>query len=306
MLIQDHPLRLADFTQEFTLPQFAGLLPSILAAAQATPVKQMALAELHGNLLAPFPNGFMKQAWTDTLVAKVAAPQSAEATIAAQMLTYGYCSHYFTGQGPCHLPLEEDNPHYQSYTLVAVYPHGATPIVLGTLQAVIGDTVPALALFTPAAGQSLPHLTSYGPQRATLPVGELRRFSVNPLLEAAVPSDSHLKSILRDYRSLIYRKLYELSLRLFWSQAVRFVYGIATPEIYRFFTRSGMTMCPLAGVTLVDNAEIHMIQRDFALYWRPHAPREQQPALYQILLPVEQAPSLPVSAEPPALLGVSG
>jgi hypothetical protein len=288
MLIQDHPLHLAELTHEFTLPDFAALLPSILAAAQTVPIKQVALAVLHHNLLAPFQNGFMKQARTDTLMAKVAAPQSAESTIAAQLLTYGYCSHYFTGHGPCHLSVEESNPHYQSYTLVAVYSHGATPIVLGTLQAVIGDTVPALALFAPAAGRPLPHLAVGRSDCATLPVGELRRFSVNPFLEAGTSADERLKSILRDYRSLIYRKLYELSLRIFWAREVHFVYGIATPEIYRFFIRSGMTMRPLPGMVLTDNEEVRMIQRDFALYWRTQAPLEQQPALYQILLPARR------------------
>lgn len=285
MFIHDDTIQLAELTQEFTLPNFAARLPSILTAAQATPVKSVDLAALHNNLLAPFQNGCVAQEGTDRLLAKVAAPQSAEAAIATQMLTYGYCSHYATGDGPCYLSIEDDSSHFQRYTFVASYPTGTTPLLLGTLQMVIGSTVPALEIFIPEPGRPLPHRMACDSPAANARVGELRRFSVNPLLEAGVPPDDPLKTILRDYRSLVYRKLYELSLHLFGALEVRFVYGIATPEIYRFFTRSGMTMYPLAGMRLAETAEVRRIQRSHGLYWRPHAPLAQQPALYQIHLP---------------------
>ena len=66
--------------------------------------------------------------------------------------------------------------------------------------------------------------------------------------------------ILRNYRRLLYCKLYERSLQIFDATRTRFVYGIATPEIYRFFTRSSKIMRPLAGMRLAKN----IVQHPFA------------------------------------------
>lgn len=155
----------------------------------------------------------------------------------------------------------------------------------------MGVTVPALELFEPEQGVTLPHLAS-GRRKADTPcIGELRRFSVNPILEDAPSADDNLKRALRDYRSLIYRGLYELALQLFSAMKIQVVYGIATPEIYRFFTKSGMVMSRVEGMELAQNEEVRALQQEFALYWRSAAALEQQPALYRIHLPALIAPN---------------
>ena len=163
---------------------------------------------------------------------------------------------------------------------------GQKEIVIGTLQAVIGRTVPALELFRPVSGSQLPHRAATTRSATGELVGELRRFSVSPLLEVVPPtSDEPLKEMLRDYRSRIYKGLYAYSLELFRTLRVPFLYGIATPEIYRFFTRSSMSMRRLDDMVLAETAEVRALQHSFAHYWRLDAPQEQQPALYQILVP---------------------
>ena len=131
----------------------------------------------------------------------------------------------------------------------------------------------------------MPHLTAFAGNPDNELIGELRRFSVNPLLEAGpLLADNLLKAVLRDYRRLVYRGLYELSLHIFRAMNIHFVYIIATPATYRFFTRDGMIMSLVEGVLLAENDEVHMLQQEFARYWQPEAPLEQQPALYRIHL----------------------
>jgi hypothetical protein len=177
------------------------------------------------------------------------------------------------------------DPHAHTYTLAAYV--GATNALLGTLQVVMGDTVPALSLFAAAAGAQLPHEAA-----GAGGVAELRRFSVSPIFEVAPHPDDPLNVMLRDFRSRIYRELYTFSLKLFRAMRVRVVYGVATPEIYRFFTRSGMSMRRLEEALLVDSAEVRALQHQFARYWRPTAPLAQQPALYEILVPTQGASKL--------------
>jgi hypothetical protein len=79
----------------------------------------------------------------------------------------------------------------------------------------------------------------------------------------------------------------------------RVVYGVATPEIYRFFTRSGMPMRRLEEAVLVDSAEVRALQQQCARYWRPVEPVAQQPALYRILVRPQAAPKLTGSCRTP-------
>jgi hypothetical protein len=286
MLLNHAAVQMNDLSERFTLPDFTRQLSSIVALNRETLIRQSTLESLHTELIEPFLNGLAQAEGTDLIMAKVAAAGSIEAAIASRLLTYGYCSHYFTGQGTPDLPEEPDSPHFRQYTLVATCDSRQTPLLLGTLQASVGSTVPALALFEPGPGRRLPHHAFSDGQATTELIGELRRFSVNPLLEAvSFLPDDNLKAMLANYRSLIYRELYQLSLRLFAARNIQFVYGIATPEIYRFFTRSGMSMSLLEGMALAENDEVNRLRQEFALYWRPQAPLEQQPALYRIYLP---------------------
>jgi hypothetical protein len=269
----------------FTLPGLAHQLPTMISLAQRAKAAYPALQPLHDALIAPFRNHEQIDGATDYVAVTAPAPGSREATMAATMLNWGYCSHYYTGEGAPALPAEVAIPHARTYTLAAHVSVGETTVVIGTLQAVVGDTVPALSLFGPAPGMQLPHRGATGNGAATGLVGELRRFSVSPLFEVVPLPDDPLNVMLRDYRSRIYRELYMCSLRLFRAMRVRYVYGVATPEIYRFFTRSGMPMRRLEETVLVDSTEVRALQHRFARYWRPDAPQEQQPALYQILLP---------------------
>lgn len=292
MLINHPKTHIDSLTETFTLPDFATVLP-ILTARHAMPIRQSTLAPLHDELVAPFVRGATLGIDAGTMRTRVAAAGSAEAAAALHMLTYGYCAHYFTGVGEPQLPAESSNPQFQHYTLVVTCAGRQSPVVLATLQAVVGETVPALSLFAPPPEGTLPHCAGANGSASNALIGELRRFSVNPILDAIpLPSDDPLKAMLRGYRSLIYQTLYELSLRIFYVLNIHFVYGVATPEIYRFFTRSGMAMRPLAGMRLADNDEVRTLQRDFANYWRPHATREQQPALYRIHLPANGAGAL--------------
>jgi hypothetical protein len=190
--------------------------------------------------------------------------------IAVRMLNYGYCSHYFTGHGVPALPIEPITPHFRAYTLVATYPFGEMPLVLGTLQATVGHTVPALKLYEPARERTLPHFAFGSHNGIAAPIGEIRRFSVNPILEAIpVASDNELKVRLKHYRTLICNKLYEVAVQIFRALHAHFVYLIASPQTRRFFTRSGVTMRPLEGMSLTESDEVRMIQQEFARYWRP-------------------------------------
>jgi len=273
----------------FTLPDFGRWLPSMVALAQQTPIRPSALKPIHAALIAPFLSGLAIGAGTDAVRTQVTAVGSPEEAIAARMLAYGYCSHYFSGTDVPQLPQEPSSPAFQQYTLVASCAIGHAPLLLATLQVIVGDTVPALTLFEPVQGAALPHMAERNGRSVPGVIGELRRFSVNPLLEVkpALPDDL-LHSILRNYRRLLYCKLYERSLQIFDAMRTHFVYGIATPEIYRFFTRSSMIMRPLASMRLAENTEVRALQTAFAGYWRPHAPPEHQPALYRIHLPADQ------------------
>lgn len=287
MPIKQNAVQVDTLNGQFTLPDFTRQLPAILALKRETPIRQATLQNLHNELLEPFLNNITPGGETDSMTAKVVAVGSTEATIAWRVLTYGYCSHYFTGKGTPYLPGEASNPHFQAYTLVATWDCCQTPLVLATLQATVGTTAPALALFTPVSGAMLPHLVCATGQTSNGLIGELRRFSVNPLFEA-IPllSEDPLKAVLREYRSLLYGELYQLALRTFCAMKIDFVYGIATPEIYRFFTKSGITMMhQLQEMVLTENDEVALLQQEFADYWRPHAPLAQQPALYQVDLP---------------------
>lgn len=273
-------------TETFTLPDFGQWLPIMVALAQQAPLGLSGLKPLHAALIAPFLSGLATGDGTDGVHTQVTAVGSLEEAIAARMLAYGYCSHYFTGTDVPQLPQEPISPAFQQYTLVASCAVGHTPLLLATLQVIVGATVPALTLFEPVQGAALPHLAECDGHSLPGLVGELRRFSVNPLLEvkASLPDD-RLHGILRNYRRLLYCKLYERSLQIFDATRTYFVYGIATPEIYRFFTRSSMIMRPLASMQLAENTEVRTLQTTFANYWRPHAPLEHQPALYRIYLP---------------------
>jgi hypothetical protein len=52
-------------------------------------------------------------------------------------------------------------------------------------------------------------------------------------MKPALPDDL-LHGVLRNYRRLLYCKLYERSLQMFDATRTRLVYGIATPEMYCF------------------------------------------------------------------------
>jgi hypothetical protein len=267
---------------EFSLPGLAGRLPMLIEKARRhPPLKGVALQRLYGELVNSLKFDASGRI-TDSVAVTTAEPGSAHARTAATMLDWGSCSHYCTGHDEPELPPEIAILHSHTHTLVATVSVGHTSIVLGTLQAVIGPTVPALMLFGPASDDS----GSPGM------VGELRRFSVSPLLE--VPTHDYvLGVVLRDYRSQIYRGLYTRSLEIFRTAGVETIYGIATPEIYRFFTRSGMPMRRLGGMKLIDSAELRQLQYRFARYWRPQAPKDQQPAMYQILCSPEDFVSRP-------------
>ncbi|MGV0816062.1 hypothetical protein ABQF34_29275 [Mycolicibacterium boenickei] len=211
----------------------------------------------------------------------IAHPGSPDAAMAATMLDWGYCSRYYSGNGEPELPLEPRALRSTAYTLVATIDVGHRSIMLGTLQVVIGPTVPALLLFDPVEID----VPSGDPGQSSADgwcnVGELRRFSVSPLLEV-VSDDFATASALRGYRSEIYRAMYAHSLGLFREAGVGTIYGIATPQAHRFFTRSGMPMRAIQGARLRETAELRQLQIRFAGYWRPNGPHDQQPALYQI------------------------
>jgi hypothetical protein len=263
----------AAITARFSLPGLAHQLPTMASIAQLTVAPHPDLQSLHDELIAPF----RRRQTTDEVTIAVVGPDTSEAAQAAMMLNWGYCSHYHTGEDPPALPTEPINAYAHIYTLAAHLALGDTNALIGTLQVVIGDTVPALSLFEAAAGAQLPHEAA-----ATAVVAELRRFSVSPILQVIPLPNDLLNVMLRDFRSRIYRELYMFALKLFRATRVRVVYGIATPEIYRFFTRSGMPMRRLEDTVLVDSAEVVALRHQFARYWRPTAPRAQQPALYQI------------------------
>ncbi|HTQ18334.1 hypothetical protein [Mycobacterium sp.] len=270
-------------TARFRLPGLAYQLPTMASIAQLTVTPHPSLQSLHDELIAPFRH----RPTTDEVTIALVGPDTYEAGHAAMMLNWGYCSHYHTGEHPPALPVELFDPRAHTYTLAAYLTLGDTKALVGTLQVVIGDTVPALSLFEAADGAQLPHEPA-----GAGPIAELRRFSVSPILEVAPLPDDPLNVVLREFRSRIYRELYTFSLKLFRATRVRVVYGIATPEIYRFFTRSGMPMRRLEETVLVDSAEVRALQHQFARYWRPTAPLAQQPALYQILVPTHGAPKL--------------
>jgi hypothetical protein len=270
-------------TARFRLPGLTYQLPTMNSIARLAVAPHPKLQALHDALVAPFRT---RQA-TDEVTIMVVGPGTGEAKQAAMMLDWGYCSHYHTGECSPALPAEPANAHARTYTLAAYLSSGDSKAMLGTLQVVIGDTVPALSLFAAAAGAQLPHEAA----NARL-VAELRRFSVNPLLQVVPLPCDPLNVMLREFRSRIYHELYMFSLKLFRAMRARVVYGVATPEIYRFFTRSGMPMRLLEEAVLVDSAEVRALQQQFARYWRPNAPRAQQPALYQILVPTHDAPKL--------------
>lgn len=277
-------------TTRFSLPGLAHQLPTMTSIAQLTAAPHPNLQSLRDALIAPFRH----RPATDEVTIAVVGPDTSEATQAAMMLNWGYCSHYHTGEHPPALPAERVDPHARTYTLAAHLTLGDTNALIGTLQVVIGDTVPALSLFQAAAGGQLPHVAA-----GAEVVAELRRFSVSPILEATPLPNDPLNVMLRDFRSRIYRELYTFSLRLFRARRVRVVYGVATPEIYRFFTRSGMPMRHLDETVLVNSAEVRALQHQFARYWRPNAPLARQPALYQILVPTQDAPMLTGSCRTP-------
>jgi hypothetical protein len=270
-------------TARFSLPGLAHQLPTMASIAQLTVAPHPSLQVLHDELVAPF----RRAKTTDEVTIAVVAADSGEAAGAAMMLNWGYCSHYHTGEQPPALPTEPVNAHAQTYTLGAYLTLDDTNALIGTLQVVIGGTVPALSLFEAPAGAQLPHEAA-----GAGVIAELRRFSVSPILQVVPLPDDPLNVMLRNFRSRIYRELYLFSLKLFRAMRVRVVYGVATPEIYRFFTRSGMSMRRLEGTVLVDSAEVRALQHQFARYWRPTAPSAQQPALYQILVPPQVAPKL--------------
>ncbi len=276
---------------EFSLAGLAARLPMLIENARCNlPPKGIALQRLYGELINPLRVDACSRI-TDFVEVTTAEPGSAHARTAATMLDWGYCSHYYTGHDEPELPPEIAILHSRTHTLVATVSVGQTTVVLGTLQAVIGPTVPALKLFGPVTDASRQD-TSINVFDTHRLVGELRRFSVSPLLEVAT-DDYALGVVLRDYRSQIYRALYTRSLELFRAAGVETIYGIATPEIYRFFTRSGMPMRRIDGMALIESAELRHLQYRFARYWRPQAPKDQQPALYEILYSPEDFVSRP-------------
>jgi molybdopterin/thiamine biosynthesis adenylyltransferase/nitroreductase len=287
----DDPMHRRMLLQRFTLTGLACQLPLMISLAERRTAPRPALQSAYNALINHVRDAAQTDTATDRVEVTVMADGTSEATTAATMLTYGYCSRYYTGGSAPDLPPEATIPDARTYTLVAkirVRNHG---VVIGTLQAVVGPTVPALSLFEPAQGTQPPHFAAAGSGGDTGFVGELRRFSVSPIFECVPAPVDPLNVMLRDWRSQIYRGLYLCSLRLFRAMGVRFVYGIATPEIYRFFTKSGMTMRRLDELVLADSTEVRTLQRQFACYWRPQLPKEQQPAPYQILLPSDDRQS---------------
>src|SRR4051812_27197782 len=136
IMVKHSPLKTDNLKGRFTLSAFARMLP-ILATAHKPPNGPSTLKRLHDELIEPFVNGAGLPEAADEITVKVATAESVEATIAARMLTYGYCSHYYTGDGAPNLPAEPLNPHFQPYTLVATCAFDQTPLVLGTLQAIV-------------------------------------------------------------------------------------------------------------------------------------------------------------------------
>jgi hypothetical protein len=252
----------------------------MISIARLTTPPHPDLQPLHDTLIAPFIEFDWRDVGDCVSVTAVAAGSN-EAEMSARTLDWGYCSHYYTGVGAPALPEEEPIPNARTYTLAAHIEVGDRVAVLGTLQVVIGETVPALALFEAPPGARLPHDGATGNGL----VGELRRFSVSPLFDVVPLPIDPLNVMLRDYRRRIYRELYMYASRLFRSMHVRFVYGVATPEIYRFFTKSGQPMRRVDSAVLVESEDVRALQRQFARYWRPGSRVDRQPALYEILLP---------------------
>jgi hypothetical protein len=263
----------------FTLAGLSHQLPTMISIARHTTATHPDLQALHDALIEPFVESDWRDA-CDYVSVTAVADGSREAEMSARTLDWGYCSHYHTGNGAPALPAEEPIPNTRTYTLAAHIGVGEAAVVLGTLQIVVGETVPALSLFAATPGTRLPHDGTMGNGL----VGELRRFSVSPLFDVVPLPVDPLNVMLRDYRRRIYRELYMSAVRLFRALRVRFVYGVATPEIYRFFTKSGQPMRRVDGAVLVESEEVRELQRRFAGYWRPGAPVDRQPALYEILL----------------------
>ena len=260
---------------QFTLPGLAGRMrPLIASVLSRQPVKHAALQRTYEQLIDPLRLDLRFTRISDSVEVSAVKPGSAGAALAAAMLDWGYCSHYYTGRGEPELPPEPTILRGCTHTLVANLALGHTSVMLATLQAVIGPTVPALSLFggVDTRGHAM--------------VGELRRFSVSPLMEV-VSDDYSLDAVLRDYRAQLYRELYTHSLNLFRAAGVDCIYGIATPENYRFFARSGIPMRRLDGVSLSESADVRDMQHQFARFWRPYAPKEHQPTLYRILYPTQ-------------------
>lgn len=266
----------ATTSEPFVLDGLGRRLPTLIAATRHGDATHPALRRVHDSLLAPLRHleEDIRQT-VDVVTVGTAEAGSSDALAASAVLRWGYCSHYYTGCGEPTLPAEEFDATTRAHTLVATIGLGAVSSVIGTLQVIVGPTVPALSLFAPTPGVRLPHWGQPGP------VGELRRFGVSPVLEATGAGEA-LDADLRLYRSRVYRALYSYAHRILRASGVSAAYGVATPEIFRFFTRSGMPMIATSETALVDSGEVRALLTDFARYWRPDAPPQQRPQLYEI------------------------
>ena len=141
----------------FSLTGLAHQLPTMISIARLTTAPHPDLQPLHDNLIQPFIESDMRDE-CDCVSVTVVAAGSSEAEMSARTLDWGYCSHYYTGVGAPALPEEAPIPNTRTYTLTALIGVGETAAVLGTLQVVVGETVPALSLFE-AIPVSYTHLT---------------------------------------------------------------------------------------------------------------------------------------------------
>src|SRR5438067_10281272 len=98
MLLNQTDMQLDQLRGALTLRDFTSWLPSILTAEWKAPVRPSTLQHLRDELIEPFRDRLVQAEATDSVVTKIAPADSAEAAMASHMLTYGYCSHYFTGK----------------------------------------------------------------------------------------------------------------------------------------------------------------------------------------------------------------
>ncbi|MCI0710575.1 MAG: hypothetical protein L0154_10485 [Chloroflexi bacterium] len=225
--------------------------------------------QLYSDLMEPIERLNCEQFEADRIEFKLVELDSEYAAIATKIVSLGYGTRYLR-RGAYLTQLVHFIDLDNQRMAVATYDTGEGELVLGTVSGYM-ELPEVLNLFEPTGQAGWAHHFDEIP-------AELKRFAMHPLLDGRRLAEPYM-SWLNTYKRLITRGMVQVLLDEFKDHNARVAYYIISPKIERFVRSTGMSGERMELVP-ADNEYAYTVRQVYPIYWKPDAPREEQPYCY--------------------------